>query len=432
MSLFLIALRESLEYALILFLLAGVYEDRRKTLIVSAVVIVAAGFLITALNFPLSAFMRKTYTGFLFYSFVMVLFLAFVSGRKVIYPVLALAFTLLIPSAELASVVMEEVRLKGHALYLPPLLGLLAGAGLFAASSNVSTRFRIKRFFGGDGVMVFIASFCFIFGGLHEFDDTSLVTSLQKGLSVFLSSWMPFFKELLLVPNGKSLTAPLNDVFDYLSSQRVAMAITAVILFLPPLIVFLRLLFTPEPDTDGIEKRAEKRKIIAVYINELIRKGIPLILALLASVTLLHAANLAIRPTYEPEPVPVMAEADVITIPLVDKFGDVSDGKMRKYSFLYQGETYRFFVILRPDGEVVAVLDACQVCPPRGYVQRADHVVCKYCNTPMPTLSVGQPGGCNPIPVRYRVESDALILKQSDIVEAFQKEAGKETGSALR
>jgi uncharacterized membrane protein len=121
----------------------------------------------------------------------------------------------------------------------------------------------------------------------------------------------------------------------------------------------------------------------------------------------------------------------MLEIPLIDKFGDISDGKMRKYAIARNGESYRFIVMMKPDGEVVAVLDACKICPPRGYVQRADHVVCKYCNTPMPTQSLGQPGGCNPIPVKYQVQGDVVLIRKSEILKAFE-EAGKETGSVLR
>ena len=144
---------------------------------------------------------------------------------------------------------------------------------------------------------------------------------------------------------------------------------------------------------------------------------------------MLHSANLAIRPTFEPEPIPVVADGDAITLPLADKFGDISDGKMRKYSFRHNEEIYRFIVMMRPDGEVIAVLDACEICPPVGYVQRGEHVICKYCNTPIPLGSLGQPGGCNPIPVRYKTEDNTITVSKREIINAYKKETGKKIGS---
>jgi uncharacterized membrane protein len=206
------------------------------------------------------------------------------------------------------------------------------------------------------------------------------------------------------------------------------MAVTALLLFIPPVYVFIRLLRSPEPVTDSIVVKAEKRKVMSIYIAELIKKGTPLLLSLLVSIVLLHAANLAMNPLFDPEPIPVIADGDEITILLKDNFGDISDGRIRKYSIRNKGNVYRFLVLMRPDNEVVAALDACEICPPTGYVQRGEHVICKYCSTPLPLQSIGQPGGCNPIPVKSRREGDTLVLNKTEIVDTHDKWLG--TGSS--
>lgn len=432
MTSFYVSLREGIEFSVILLLLVGVYPHHKKRLIVSALLIACGGALLTAFNFPLSGFLRKAFTGLLFPSFVLLLFLSFMSREGIIYPLIALVLTVLLPSAELTSVVLEEATLKGRWPVLSGLAGLLVAGLFFMTGLSFLKRIKMKQFFRTDGVMVFLASFCFVFGGLDEFDASSIITVLQQGLYRLLQSFVPFIEERLLIPDGKMVVTFVSEVFGYLSSQRVAMALAACILFLPPVVAFVRLLLTPEPETDAIGKRAEKRKIVAVYIDYLMKKGTPLALSLAVGIVLLHSANLAVRPTYDPEPIPVVSEGDAIAIPLKDKFGDISDGRIRKYSFLSGGKTYRFFIVMRPDGEVVAVLDACEVCPPRGYVQRGDHVVCTYCNTPMPIQTVGRPGGCNPIPVPYVVQGDTLALSKGALITAHEKQAGKETGSVLR
>lgn len=432
MTAFYLVFRETLEYSIILMLMIGVYRDYKRALILSACIAVVTGGAVTGLNFPLPDMLQNVYTGFMYYSLVMVLLLSFVAGRKPIYPVIAIFLLLAAPSAQLAAVVMEEALIKGAHIYIYAVASLALIAGILAAGLKYAPGWDLNGFFAPGGIFVFVAAFGLVFGGLKEFDRSSLVTSLQQGLYVFFSSFIPFLKKTLLIPDGPVVETVFDGMFDYFSSQRVSMAVTALILFLPPLFIFVRLLLKPEPDTGEIGKGAERRKTIAVYRDELIKKGAPMVAALLVGVVLLHSANLAARPTYEPEPAPVIPDGDEITVPLIDKFGDISDGRMRKYAFLYEGETYRFIVMMRPDGEVTAVLDACEICPPRGYVQRADHVVCKYCNTPMPALSLGRPGGCNPIPIRYTVKDDALTVSMMDIVNAYKKEAGKETGSPLR
>jgi len=427
-----ITLREGIVFFLILLLLIGVYPERKKYLIVFALTVISAGILTTWFNYPLTGFLKNAYSGFLFYSFVLILFLSFVSGNKPVYPLLCLALSLFIPSAELASQVIDAVMLKGGTVLIFVLAGTLVAVFLFIMGLRTLPGLDLSKYFGRDGVFVFISAILFLFGGVKEFDNSSVVSALQHGLSVFLSSFIPFLNDLLLIPRGETLVTDFGGISGYLASQRTAMAVTALILFLPPLFVFLKLLRTREPDTGGLEKSAERRKALFFYRDELLKKGIPLLLSLSASVILLHLANLAERPTYDPEPSPLVTDGDMLTIPLKDRLGDISDGRMRKYSFLHQGEVYRFMVVMRPDGAVVAALDACEVCPPRGYVQRGGHVICIYCNTPIPLQSIGRAGGCNPIPLRAMVKGDSLLVGKSNVIDAYKEVAGGERGERLK
>ncbi len=432
MTLFLIALREGLEYGAILLLLTGVFSEQKKTIVASGVFAVASGVILTILLFPISGIVSSAYTAGMFYGFILLLLMSLITGRSPVYPVLAVIFALLLPSAHLTAVIFDEMNLKGWTSFFSAAGGFAISGGIFFFSLKTLPVRALKKFFSTNGVMAVLASFCFVFGGLNEFDNAVIITTLQKGIFAFLQSFMPFFRHLLLIPHGNNSPPALEMIVGFFASQRVAMALTALILFVPPLMIFSRLIFTPEPGTEGIEKKADRRKILSAYLNELLRKGTPLISSLIVSIVLLHAANLAINPTYDPEPEPVMAEGDTIKIPLMNKAGDISDGKLRKYSFAKDGSDYIFIIMMKPDGEVVAVLDACEVCPPRGYVQKGSHVICKYCNTPIPLDTLGHPGGCNPIPVRSIVENDSISVKASEIISAYLKEAGKETGSVLR
>ena len=70
----------------------------------------------------------------------------------------------------------------------------------------------------------------------------------------------------------------------------------------------------------------------------------------------------------------------------------------------------RFIVVRRPDGAVVAALDACQICGPTGYYEQGGNIICKNCAAVIPPLSLGLPGGCNPIPVASRIEGAELVI----------------------
>jgi hypothetical protein len=424
MTHFLIALREALEYSLILLLITGVYKGHRKTLITSAILIILAGTFLTLINHPVTGLVEKIYSGFTFYSFIMILLLSLVSTRDVIYPTAGLTLSLLLPSAILTEVVMDSASLKGGAVYLYSFAGFMTGIIVFIYGSGLLLRLDIRRFFDHRSIMVIIATFCFIFGGMNEFDSTPIIVSLQRGIYHFLSSFIPLLEDILLIPHGMLIEPPCAGLFDYLRSQRVAMAITAIILFMPPLYVFIRLMLKPEPSTEGIEKKAEQRKVISIYIDELIRKGTPVVLSLFVSIVLLHSANLRLNPTYDPEPQPIIITGDKVEIPLKGTYGDISDGRIRKYSFDYHGEAYRLLVMMRPDGRVIAALDACDICPPEGYVQRGGYLVCKYCGTPISLQSLGESGGCNPVPLDSRVEDNRLIIKTVHVVESYKKWVG--------
>ncbi len=395
MASFFITLREIVEFSLILLLLTGIYKDHGKSIITSAVLVFISGIFITAVNYPLPTSFEQTYSTVMLYSFVVILYLSLVANHKIVYPIICIILALLLPSAQLTAVMMVNADLLGSSVYIYSLLGLLAGMLFFIVGRRYLPLLDLEQYFKTDGIMVFIAAFCFLFGGLNEFDSTSVITSLQKGL---------------------------NEILDL---PRLSMAITALLLFIPPVYVFIRLLLTPEPVTDSIEIKAEKRKVLSIYIDELIRKGTPLLLAFLVSIVMLHLANLAMNPLFDPEPIPVVVDGADITIPLKDNRGDISDGRIRKYSFRHMGSVYRLLVLQRPDKEVVAALDACEICPPTGYVQRGEHVVCKYCSTPLPLQSIGQPGGCNPIPVNSRRDGDTLVMNKAEIIDTHDKWLGE-------
>jgi uncharacterized membrane protein len=79
------------------------------------------------------------------------------------------------------------------------------------------------------------------------------------------------------------------------------------------------------------------------------------------------------------------------------------------------GATLRFFVMKKPDGSLQACMDACEICGDMGYFQNANGLNCRNCGAPINAVSLGQTGGCNPIPVRSKVEGDHLAVDASSI-----------------
>jgi len=97
-----------------------------------------------------------------------------------------------------------------------------------------------------------------------------------------------------------------------------------------------------------------------------------------------------------------------------------------------EGQAIRLLIVKKPDGKLATCLDACEICPPEGYGQRAGHVVCIYCMTPIPIDTLGMSGGCNPIPIAasiteadIRIRTEDILLKWKEVKSGKSKESIK-------
>ena len=93
----------------------------------------------------------------------------------------------------------------------------------------------------------------------------------------------------------------------------------------------------------------------------------------------------------------------------------VSDGDLHRYGVTLDGKDIRFLVFKRPDGKVVTVLDACEICGPVGFYKNGNQIICKNCSAPVNAQSVGQSGGCNPIPLKSSVDGGQVTITQADL-----------------
>ncbi|HEV2853006.1 MAG TPA: Fe-S-containing protein [Thermoanaerobaculia bacterium] len=122
------------------------------------------------------------------------------------------------------------------------------------------------------------------------------------------------------------------------------------------------------------------------------------------------------------------------------------DGKVRIPLSTFQGTAlHRFQVTIgsRPvrfiaipiekGGPIATAFDACLICGPRGYYQDGPNVTCLHCGSAVYPPSIGQPGGCNPVPLPSRVEGGDLVLAATDLGAGghlFMPGAGAHAGHA--
>jgi FTR1 family protein len=94
---------------------------------------------------------------------------------------------------------------------------------------------------------------------------------------------------------------------------------------------------------------------------------------------------------------------------------DVSDGDLHRYAVTLDGKEIRFLVFKKPDGKLVTVLDACEICGPVGFYRSGNQIICKNCSAPINAQSMGQSGGCNPIPLKSSTNGGQIVVSQADL-----------------
>jgi high-affinity iron transporter len=96
---------------------------------------------------------------------------------------------------------------------------------------------------------------------------------------------------------------------------------------------------------------------------------------------------------------------------------DLAMGELRRYSVNANGTKIRFLLYRKPDGTVVTVFDACQICGGVGFYKGTAGLVCKNCASPVNPQSVGEPGGCNPLPLHSTQNGGAVVITSADLAQ---------------
>ncbi|MFC2557676.1 MAG: Fe-S-containing protein, partial [Pauljensenia sp.] len=97
---------------------------------------------------------------------------------------------------------------------------------------------------------------------------------------------------------------------------------------------------------------------------------------------------------------------------------DISDGHLHRFEYTTStGVKVRFIVIQKSGSSFGVGLDACEICGPTGYYEKDGKVICKLCEVAMNIATIGFKGGCNPIPIEYKVSNGTLTVPIS-VLEA--------------
>lgn len=212
--------------------------------------------------------------------------------------------------------------------------------------------------------------------------------------------------QILMIRHIVSGAALMSVMAPLIDNQRLVIFLIFFVTLVVPVTQFLQ----PRPVRPADANPAQYRKLLAAAKHKL-RWGSGVVAALFVMVLLSSAGYSFANKKEELVPaVPIQAENGYVRVPLED----VGDGHLHRYVYRTENSTMVRFIIIKKGGSAYGVgLDACEVCGPTGYYERDDQVICKLCDVIMNKATIGMPGGCNPVPVKYDVDSGTIRIESS-------------------
>lgn len=302
-----------------------------------------------------------------------------------------------------------------------------AGAG-FAAACALSWKGLRKLdrlyplFLGLPQALLCLALIKLLWGGVQGFAELSLIPSVKAGLMKLAHDAVHQLLVLLLVPDHPILSTTTWNFIGVLFGNAMGLLLSLAIITVPLLLFIFRHLNEGPPVPPGLTVPSERRMFIRVFRDRRMLKSLPifLFLAIIAAIWFREKGEESLR-LYNPEPVPVAASEGFLSLPLDAPGQELRDGRIHKFLLSLGDRAVRLLVMKKPDGRLAICLDACEVCPPDGYGQAAEHVICIYCNTPIPFPAVGQEGGCNPIPLAAETTEKEVRISLAEIRAKWSK-----------
>ena len=286
---------------------------------------------------------------------------------------------------------------SGLQLWAGALVGLALAAAFGVAFARGALRISLKPFFSLTTAVLLLVAFQLVVGGLHELSEGRVLPASRAEMALV----GPIVKnELLLF----TLTLALAVGWMLLGAGRPPEAAPG-----------------PGPDAPADARTGAGARLAraAASRERTWRRSFG---ALGLAVVALLAASFVSRariPAAEPA-TGLTPDSGAVTFDA----GLLADGRMHFFTAPTDAGSVRFFAI-RVAGEVRTNLDACEICGPIGYFLEGGAAVCRNCTSPIALGSLGRPGGCNPIPVRSRVEGTRVVVELADLAAAAPLARGR-------
>ena len=278
-----------------------------------------------------------------------------------------------------------ELSTEGVQVWIGTALGIAiaVAVGLFFFQGTL--RIPLHRFFSATSVILMVVAFQLALTGVHELSEAMWIWSSKMEMATI----GPIVR---------------NELFFFV-----------VILGAAALVVLREWFSGKRPAEDASLNPAERRMREWEFRRQRRWSFAAAILCVLVVLSL-AAEFVYSRATNAQEPArTLVAQNNQVRIPL----GDLQDSSVHFYTADVNSTVIRFLVIHRGNGDYATALDACQICGTTGYRQEGQNVICRNCGATIYIPSIGESGGCNPIPVKSQVEDGEVIVDLSALANAM-------------
>jgi len=277
-----------------------------------------------------------------------------------------------------------ELSSTGVQVWIGTVLGIAIAVAVGFFFFEGTLRIPLHRFFKATSVILMVVAFQLALTGLHE------------------------LSEAMWIPSSKTEMATIGPI------ARNEVFFFAVILGVAALVVLREWFGARKPMEDANVNAAERRMRDWEFRRQRRWSFAGAILCVLVVVSL--AADFAYaRAMSAPSPAKALtAQNSQVEISL----SELTDSSLHYYTADVNGTVIRFLVIHQTNGNYSVALDACQICGWKGYRQEGQNVICRNCGAMIYIPSIGDRGGCNPIPVKSRVEDGEVVVDLSALADS--------------
>jgi FTR1 family protein len=306
-------------------------------------------------------------------------------GSRVSFGLIAFTFLMIFREGIETVLFLGAVNLTTDALlsFFGGILGLGLAVVFGVSFFKGAIRIDLGRFFKVTGVVLLVFAAQLLIGGIHELAEAGVIPMGRSGMGIV----GPIVK---------------NDVLFILA----IVALPLIILLVPGQRERERL--TAANMLEGAEKRKQLAQIKRAKRWRLVTAGVGVIIFTALTVNYAYSR----RPRTVDPPKMVQAEDGQIKITVAT----VNDGNLHRFGFKV-GDTIIRFLAIKTDEKIRTAFDACLICGAYGYVQEGRGVVCLNCAADIHTPTIGQSGGCNPIPLASHIEGEHLMISLSELVK---------------